>query len=309
MNEFDLIGKYFTWPSNLTSAELSVGDDAAVCNVEPGYQIATSIDTLISGVHFPKDTSAADIAYKALAVNLSDLAAMGAIPKYYTLAITMPVVDTLWLEEFSHSLRQLSKEFDVSLIGGDTTRGSLSITISIVGWIESNTALLRSKAQIGDGVFVSNTIGDAALALYQLNSNTPLNARCLQKLNQPYPQIELGRSLRGIASSCIDISDGLEQDLSHILKSSQVGAIIQVEKLPISSVLTEHVQKHGDYDLPLNGGDDYELCFTVSPQNQAALSGISQRCGVKITQIGSICESAGLEVVGVENAGSSYQHF
>lgn len=309
MNEFGLIGKYFSWPSNQSSVELSVGDDAAVLNVEGGYQIVTSIDTLIAGVHFPQNTAAADIAYKALAVNLSDLAAMGAIPKYFTLALTIPEVDVHWLEGFSRSLQKLSEKFGVSLIGGDTTKGPLSITISIIGWVENNTALMRSQAQIGDGVFVSNSIGDAALALLQLNSDHSVDAHCLQRLNRPYPQVELGRSLRGVASACIDISDGLEQDLSHILTSSRVGATIEVEKLPISQASAEHVRQQNDYTLALNGGDDYELCFTVPKQNQAALAGISKCCGVNITQIGVICESAGLEIVGVKSAGSSYQHF
>ena len=226
MQEFDLIRKYFTWSSGQSSVVLGVGDDGAICNVEFGYQLVTSIDTLIAGVHFPESTSAADIAYKALAVNLSDIAAMGALPKHFTLALTMPKVDKSWLQEFSQSLKQLSEQFGVSLIGGDTTRGPLSITISIIGWVESGKALHRSGAQIGDGIYVSNTIGDAAFALWQLNNNDVPDKGCLTKLNRPTPQVNLGRSLVDVSSACIDISDGLEQDLSHVLKASSVGAKI-----------------------------------------------------------------------------------
>jgi len=309
MQEFDLIRKYFTWSSDQDSVVLGVGDDGAICDIESGYQLVTSIDTLIAGIHFPESTCATDIAYKALAVNLSDMAAMGALPKYFTLASTMPEVDQSWLQDFSQSLKQLSEQFNVSLVGGDTTKGSLSITISIIGWIESGKALRRSGAQVGDGVYVSNTIGDAAFALWQLNNNEKPDNGCLVKLNRPLPQVELGRLLQGVASACIDISDGLEQDLSHILNASKVGARIEVEKIPLTKVLTDHVNKKNDWSLVLNGGDDYELCFTVPEKNQAMLGDISKRCGVKITQIGVICESGGLEILGAKNTGKSYQHF
>jgi len=309
MHEFDLIREYFTWTVEQSSVVLGVGDDGAICDVESGYQLVTSIDTLIAGVHFPEYTSAADIAHKALAVNLSDIAAMGALPKYFTLALTLPEVDQSWLQEFSQSLRKLSEQFGVSLIGGDTTRGSLSITISIIGWVEDGRALRRSGAQVGDGVYVSNTIGDAAFALWQLNKNEKPDNGCLVKLNRPLPQAELGHSLQGVASACIDISDGLEQDLSHILKASEVGAEIDVGQIPLTKVLTEHVTKQSDWSLVLNGGDDYELCFTVPEKNQAMLGDISKHCDVKITQIGVICASGDLEIIGATNIGQSYQHF
>ena len=309
MQEFDLIREYFTWPSGDNSIALGVGDDAAILDIEPDYQLVSSIDTLISGVHFPESTCAADIAHKALAVNLSDIAAMGAIPKYYTLALTLPEVNKNWLQDFSQSLKQLSKKFGVSLVGGDTTKGALSITISIMGWVEKGGALQRSGAQIGDGVYVSSTIGDAALALWQLNNNEIPTHNCLEKLNRPTPQVLLGRSLQSVATACIDVSDGLEQDLSHILTASKVGSEIDVSKIPLTDELTNHVEKQKDWSLVLNGGDDYELCFTVPQKNQAILSDISKRCGVKITQIGVICESSRLKIVGAKNVGKSYQHF
>jgi thiamine-monophosphate kinase len=309
VQEFDLIREYFTWSSDQSSVVLGVGDDGAICSVEPGYGLVTSIDTLIAGVHFPESTGATDIAYKALAVNLSDMAAMGALPKYFTLALTLPEMDPSWLQNFSQSLKQLSEQFGVSLIGGDTTRGSLSITISIIGWIEHSEALRRSGAKIGDGIYVSNTIGDAAFSLWQLQNNDIPDSDCFAKLNRPMPQVELGRSLRGVASACIDISDGLVQDLSHILKASQVGARVEAEQIPLTKVLTDHVTKQSDWSLVLNGGDDYELCFTVPEKNQEMLGDISKRCDVKITQIGVICESGVLEIVGAKNIGKSYQHF
>jgi thiamine-monophosphate kinase len=309
MHEFDLIREYFTWPTVENSIILGVGDDSAICDIESGYQLVTSIDTLIEGVHFPESTSPADIAHKALAVNLSDIAAMGALPKHFTLALTVPKIDQAWLKDFSQSLKKLSEQFGVSLIGGDTTKGPLSITISIIGWVESGKALRRSGAQIGDGIYVSNTIGDAAFALLQLNNNNSPIKDCLNKLNRPTPQVNLGRELLGVGSACIDISDGLEQDLSHILKASSVGAKIEVGKIPLSKVLADYVKKHNDWSLVLNGGDDYELCFTVPRNNQAMLGDISKHCGVKITQIGVVCKSSGLEIIGAKNAGKSYQHF
>jgi len=309
MREFDLIKQYFTWGENDSSITLGVGDDCAVGDIDTGYQFVSSIDTLISGVHFPQETSAADIAFKALAVNLSDIAAMGAIPKHYTLALTLPEVDKAWLQDFSQSLKQLSQQFGVSLIGGDTTRGVLSITISIVGWVENGKALLRSGAKIGDGIFVSNTIGDAALALRQLKGNDSPNLDCLAKLNRPTPQVELGLSLLGVASACIDISDGLEQDLSHILSRSNVGALIEVDKIPLSVPLMDYVSESKDWSPVLSGGDDYELCFTVPSNKQSMLANIASKCDVKITQIGFIRDSAGLEVKGAQNVGESYQHF
>tara|TARA_B110000914_G_scaffold222681_2_gene236655 strand:+ start:2129 stop:3058 length:930 start_codon:yes stop_codon:yes gene_type:complete len=309
MHEFDLIREYFTWTSDEKSIILGVGDDSAICDFESGYQFVTSIDTLIEGVHFPQTTTAADIAYKTLAVNLSDIAAMGALPKYFTLALTVPKIDQSWLKDFSHSLRALSEQFGVSLIGGDTTKGPLSITISIIGWVESGKALHRSGAQIGDGIYVSNTIGDAAFALWQLNNNDVPDKGCLTKLNRPTPQVNLGRSLVDVSSACIDISDGLEQDLSHVLKASSVGAKIDVGKIPLTKVLTNYVKKHDDWSMVLNGGDDYELCFTVPKNNQILLDDISKSCNVKITQIGVICESIGLEIIGTKIIGKSYQHF
>jgi len=309
MNEFDLIHEYFTWPIKDPSITLGVGDDAAIFNLEQGYQLVTTTDTLIEGVHFSVSTTAKDIAHKSLAVNLSDIAAMGAKAKYFTLAITLPKIDKSWLKEFSYSLRQLSKHYEVSLIGGDTTRGVLTITITMFGIVESSKALTRSGARSGDVVYVSGTIGDAGFCFWKLSNGLVPSNQELKKLNCPTPRIELGLELKNLASACIDISDGLEQDLSHILKASSVGAIIEVEKIPISEALHVHIKDTNDWSIPLCGGDDYELCFTVPEGNEEALKMVSKSCNVNISKIGIVSESLGLQIEGFNGARKSYQHF
>jgi len=309
MNEFDLIREYFTWPIKDSSVELGVGDDAALFSLEQDYQLVTTTDTLIEGVHFSASTTAKDIAHKSLAVNLSDIAAMGAKAKYFTLAITLPKIDKSWLKEFSNSLRKLSERYEVSLIGGDTTRGSLTITITMIGIVESSKALTRSGARLGDGVYVSGTIGDAGFCFWKLSNGLIPSNQELKKLNRPTPRIELGLELKNLASACIDISDGLEQDLSHILKASSVGAVIEVEKIPISELLHVHIKDTNDWSIPLCSGDDYELCFTVPEDNEEALKMISESCNVKITKIGVISESLGLQIEGFDGPRKSYQHF
>jgi len=240
---------------------------------------------------------------------LSDIAAMGAKPKYFMLAITLPKIDQPWLKEFSDSLKQLSMHYNVSLIGGDTTRGPLNINITMIGVVEKSKALTRSGARPGDGVYVSGTIGDAGFCFWKLSNDlVPVNQE-LKRLNTPTPRVELGLKLKNIASACIDISDGLEQDLSHILKSSSVGAVIKVAKIPISKALYVHIKDTNDWSIPLCGGDDYELCFTIPEGNEEDLKKISESCNVKITKIGVINESLGLEIEGFNGPRKSYQHF
>jgi len=309
MNEFDLIRKYFTWPIKDPSVALGVGDDAALFSLEQGYQLVTTTDTLTEGVHFSASTPAKDIAHKSLAVNLSDIASMGAKAKYFTLAIALPKIDQSWLKEFSDSLRQLSMHYEVSLIGGDTTRGSLTITITMFGIVESSKALTRSGARPADGVYVSGTIGDAGFCFWKLSNGLVSSNQELKRLNCPTPRIELGLELKNLASACIDISDGLEQDLSHILKASSVGAIIEVEKIPISESLLSHVNDTNNWSIPLCGGDDYELCFTVPENNQEVLKKVSKSCNINITRIGVITESLGLQIEGFDGPRQSYQHF
>ena len=309
MNEFDLIRKYFTWPIKDPSVALGVGDDAALFSLEQGYQLVTTTDTLTEGIHFSESTPAKEIAHKSLAVNLSDIAAMGAKAKYFTLAISLPKIDQSWLKEFSDSLKQLSERYEVSLIGGDTTRGSLNITITMIGIVESSKALTRSGARPGDGVYVSGRIGDAGFCFWKLSNGLVSSNQELKRLNCPIPRIELGLALQNLASACIDISDGLEQDLSHILKASSVGAVIEVKKIPVSEALHVHVKDTNDWSIPLCGGDDYELCFTVPEGNQEALKKISESCNIDITRIGVVTESLGLQIEGFDGPRKSYQHF
>jgi thiamine-monophosphate kinase len=309
MNEFDLIQSYFNWEVTDPSVELGVGDDAALFNLNPGHQLVTSTDTLVEGVHFFKDASPRDIAYKSLAVNLSDMAAMGATAKCYTLSLTIPELDKEWLKDFSSSLKESSKLFNVHLIGGDTTKGPLNISINMMGSIEINSPIKRSGANEGDDIYVSGELGSAALCLKKIKKGEiPLESD-LNSLNRPIPRLELGSALKNLASSCIDVSDGLEQDLSHILKSSGVGAIIDTQELPLSDSVMQYVKDKNDWSLPLCGGDDYELCFTAGKSKRDKISAISESLGTRVTRIGEIISQKKLEVIGYTGPRNSYQHF
>ncbi|SMN01862.1 Thiamine-monophosphate kinase [uncultured Candidatus Thioglobus sp.] len=306
MNEFDLIEKYFNWYSGLDAS--GVGDDCAIVSVGTKQHIATTVDTLIEGVHFPKNTSAEDIAYKVLAVNLSDLAAMGATPLYFTLALTLPNIDEQWLEEFSSELKSLAQQYNIRLVGGDTTKGALSITINVTGTVAKSKALLRSGAKLGDEIFVSNTLGDAALAWRQIQAEKTPSKALLAQFNRPKPQIELGQALAGVANSCIDISDGLEQDLSHILSRSNVGAKITLDALPLSADVAKYISKTQDWCIALAGGDDYELCFTVPKSRLDALEVIQDELGINLSKIGVITKS-GLNIEELDKNCHAYRHF
>ena len=309
MNEFELIQNYFNWPLTDPTVELGIGDDAAIFNLDSGYQLVTTTDTLSEGVHFFKNDSPEDIAYKSLAVNLSDIAAMGATAKCFTLALTLPKLDEIWLKQFSQSLKQTSKKYNVSLIGGDTTRGPLNITITMMGVVETSKAIKRSGARNGDNIYVSGEIGDAALCLKKINAGERPHKAELIKLNRPIPRIELGSALKGIANSCIDISDGLEQDLSHIIKASKVGAMVDIQELPLSQSMIKYIESNDDWALPLCGGDDYELCFTAPENFYSEIINIAEFCKIKITKIGVINDSKDLKIKGYDGQGQSYKHF
>ena len=309
MNEFDLIQSYFNWEITDTNIELGVGDDAALFTLNPGHQLVTSTDTLVEGVHFFKDALPRDIAYKSLAVNLSDMAAMGATAKCYTLSLTIPELDKEWLKDFSTSLKESSKLFNVDLIGGDTTKGPLNISINMMGSIEINSPIKRSGANDGDDIYVSGELGSAALCLKKIKKGEMPLESDLNSLNRPIPRLELGSALKNLASSCIDVSDGLEQDLSHILKSSGVGAIIDTQELPLSDSVMHYVKGTNDWSLPLCGGDDYELCFTAGKSKRDKISAISESLGIRVTRIGEINSQKKLEVVGYTGPRTSYQHF
>ncbi len=310
MKEFGLIEQYFNWKTQDTSIAQGVGDDCALIDIDRHARIVTTVDTFIEGVHFAKNTSASDIAHKALAVNLSDLAAMGARPWYFTLAITLPDINHDWLEEFSSSLKGLAQDFNILLVGGDTNKGMLSISINATGLLPKDQALLRSGAKSGDFIYVSNTLGDAALAWKKIQNNETPSAQLLKRLNTPTPRVDLAQQLLGVANSCIDISDGLEQDLGHILDKSGLGAQINIDKLPLSNELIKYIEKTQDWCLPLAGGDDYELCFTVAQDRVAKVKVIEKQLGIALTKIGNITKESKLKIVGLSDQDcQSYQHF
>lgn len=303
--EFSLIDHYFKDRGVVRDdVTLAIGDDAAITNIPAGYQLVSAVDTLINGVHFPFDSQPFDVGYKALAVNLSDLAAMGAEPAWATLALTMPEADETWLQQFSDGFFQLAKEFNVQLIGGDTTQGPLSITVQVMGLVPQGMAILRSGAKPGDSIYVSGCIGDAALGLQihqqslllQSLSQHQSQALCA-KLYRPCPRVALGKALRGIASSMIDISDGLAADLTHILNASRVGATIELDRIPVSEQLQAAGESVDRVTNVLGGGDDYELCFTV-PENQVAkLDDISLLLSINVNKIGVVKEDIGLRIL------------
>ena len=285
MTEFSIIDQYFKRAS-ASDVSLGIGDDSAIITPPSSQQLVICTDTLVAGRHFPLNTSAHAIGWKSVAVNLSDLAAMGARPHSILLALSLPNVDHQWLAEFSRGLFECCDQFGVALIGGDTTQSSqLTISVTALGWIEHGQAITRSGAQVGDYICVSGQIGDAAYALKHLGH--PLQ----QRLNYPTPRCHLGQKLKGLASSMIDISDGLAQDLGHILKASQVGAKLLLELLPIDDTLRE-LSLQQAWHYALSGGDDYELCFTISPQNYEKLSG--QQLDVPLTIIGEITQQTDL---------------
>ena len=309
MNEFDLIQSYFNWQSTDPNVLLGVGDDAALFDLEPDHQLVTSTDTLVEDIHFFRDASPSDIAYKSLAVNLSDIAAMGAVAKCFTLSLTLPKINHDWLKEFSASLKKASRLYNVNLIGGDTTKGPLNITITMMGSIKKGKSIQRSGARNKDDIYISGDLGTAALCLKKMNEGIKPSFNELNKLNRPIPRLELGSALKDLASSCIDVSDGLEQDLSHILNSSDVGATIDAQKLPLGEELSQYIKETNDWLLPLCGGDDYELCFTADKASSSKLKKLSETLNIRVTKIGSINASNELKINGYDGPRASYQHF
>lgn len=300
MTEFELIQQYFTqdYPKR-DDVILSVGDDAAVCQVPSDQQLAISVDTLVAGVHFPLQTPPAAIGHKALAVNLSDMAAMGAKPAWMTLALTCPSIDQAWLAAFTQGLRLLAEQAKVSLIGGDTTQGPLTITIQVIGLLPQGRALVRSGAQPGDAIYVTGTIGDAgvglAIAQGQRDVAAPWDAWLLSRLTHPSPRWQAGQALLGVASSAIDISDGLAADIGHLLTASRVGATLQIEQLPLSQAMRESVSSAEAWHFALTAGDDYELCFTVPPTVTPLLADLLPPT-LRYTRIGTIEAKPGLRL-------------
>lgn len=315
--EFALIERYFKQGQKpgAHAAVLGIGDDAAIVDIPIGQQLCVAVDTLVAGVHFPEHTPAYDIAYKALAVNLSDMAAMGATPRWFTLALTLPTADERWIKNFSEGLFALAQTCSVELIGGDTTCGPLCISIQIMGLLPRGQALLRSGAQVGDDIYVSGTIGDAGLGLRleQLTVAPAPSATLdflLTRLNRPTPRLQLGQALLTLAHAAIDVSDGLLVDLQHVLTSSQRGARVNLDAIPLSDAyraLSPAQDKHSQVINALEAGDDYELCFTAPPQNRTALAALSERLSLPLTRIGEVTQQAVLHCVDQEGKILAYQ--
>ena len=323
MGEFDLIARYFTRP--VRHAALGVGDDCALLAPRPGMQLAISSDMLVEGRHFFADVDPEALGHKALAVNLSDLAACGARPLAFTLALALPRVDEAWLAGFSKGLLALADEYGCELVGGDTTQGPLNICITVFGEVPASQALLRSGARAGDDIYVSGTLGDARLALEALLGHTHLPdellAQARQRLERPTPRVALGLALRGLASSAMDVSDGLLGDFGHILKASGVGACIRTDdtiKLIAAGAFPSSARGQFDQKLlqqcTLAGGDDYELLFTAPPQHRAAVAEAAAQSRTPVTRIGQVEAAPGLRLLDaqgmpVENRFASFDHF
>lgn len=298
--EFDIIRRFFLEKSidreNVKQLErpdviLGIGDDAAVVSPPQGQSLIVTTDTLTSGVHFPEDTSPESVGYKSLAVNLSDLASMGAEPAWFTLSITLPDSNEDWLQQFSKGLFTLAHEHHIQLIGGDTTRGPLCITIQAMGFTPEGEALTRSGAGVGDAVYVTGTIGDASAGLKikqkQLQIAESISNELIGRLNRPTPRVREGILLRGLASAVIDISDGLGADLMHILTASHVGADISITDIPLSNAL-QSLEQNNSWQQAVSGGDDYELCFTLPEINERVARQKLEAMGCRCTRIGTI---------------------
>ena len=316
LGEFDLIAKYFT--RTVTRAALGVGDDCALFAPSPGLQLAVSSDMLVEGRHFLSTVAPDRLGHKALAVNLSDLAACGAKPVAFTLALALPRVDERFLEGFARGLLALADAHGCELIGGDTTQGPLNICIAVFGEVPQGQALLRSGAQPGDDLYVSGTLGDARLALEAFRGTVALGGDAFERvrgaMERPQPRVALGLALRGVATSAIDVSDGLLGDLAHVLRRSAVGAEIDVDTLPRSAVLRDlpiALQR----ECTLAGGDDYELVFTASPSAAVAVATAARQAQLPVTRIGRILHATGgLRLVdthgrAIENGYGSFDHF
>ena len=317
-SEFEIIRRYFMRQSLKREDVITgIGDDAAVLQVPDGQELAVCMDTLVCGVHFPVATPSVAIGHKSLAVSLSDLAAMGAIPAWATLSLTVPENNSAWIDEFSQAFFALAERYQVQLVGGDTTRGPLSITVQAHGFVAQGSALMRKGVKPGDRIYVTGTLGDAGLALL-LREYSPGDLQ--KRLDYPEPRVEAGRMLAGLASAAIDISDGLLADLGHLLEGTDSGASLQVDALPRSDAFISALHESGSeqhfhyYELPLSAGDDYELCFTVPEQHCARveqqLSALSCGC----TQIGIIEEPAGIRCIledgnRYQAAAEGYRHF
>ncbi len=292
ITEFSLIDRFFKRQLiNHDTTGLGIGDDCALLSVPQGYELAVTTDTMVENVHFFPDCDPYDLGHKLLAVNLSDLASMGAKPLAVTLALTLPKLDESWLAAFAEGFFALAERYNVDLIGGDTTLGPLTLTVTALGLLPTGKALKRSGANAGDYICVTGNLGDAGLGFKVKNGyQCSQTDTALQRFNRPEPQVAIGQRLLGIANACIDISDGLSGDLGHILIASGVGACLDWEVMPLSDPVLAYILDTGDWLMPLTAGDDYELCFTVSPDKMSELADIAY------TKIGSIESQPGIRI-------------
>jgi len=315
-SEFDLISRHFTRPA--ANAVLGVGDDCALVDITNGMDLAVSTDTMVSGTHFFPDVDPENLGHKSLAVNLSDIAAMGATPYWAMLALTLPTVDHTWLAAFAKGFFDLASEYNVSLIGGDTTRGPLTLTVTILGQVPTGAALRRNGAKAGNDVWVSGNVGDAALAVAHRHGKLVLTVadyhEAVMRLYEPTPRVALGQALRGMATSAIDISDGLLADLGHICRLSGVGATVDVNSIPVSPIGARHFQSDAGLTAIVAGGDDYELCFTAPANARESIAELTDVLGVPLTRIGQVRRGKGVSLLGPDGKpmkidGRGYDHF
>jgi thiamine-monophosphate kinase len=297
LGEFDIIARYFASHDHRADVLLGVGDDAAVLQTRPGRRLVVAIDTIVEGVHFPRTIDPSAIGYRALAVNLSDLAAMGAEPSWMTLSLSLPESSEPWIAGFASGLLELAEQHDVALVGGDTVRGPLVITVQVAGWVEEDRWLTRSGARPGDLVMVSGVPGEAAAGLHVIQQHMPLNETTAQlqwRFLRPRPRIALGRQLRTVASAAMDVSDGLLTDLQKLCAASHCGALLSIDALPPSPAMQDLFDADTALDYALAGGDDYELLFTLPPDKLPDV--LAQRDpAVPLASIGVIIEGSGVQ--------------
>ena len=302
--------------TSTVGVEIGIGDDAAVLQPEPDMQLLACTDTLVAAVHFPADTCPEAIGYKAMAVNLSDLAAMGAQPRWATVSLTLPAADQAWVQSFADGMAQAAQPWGVGIVGGDTCAGPLTISVHLLGQLPTGTSLLRHGAQPGDLIAVTGSLGDAALALsiYQDQGRAEVPAELLRRLERPAARVDAGLALRGTASACIDVSDGLLADAGHLARASQVAIILELEKLPVSPLFSGIVDQQQYTNLVLNGGDDYELCFTFAAQDVSRIGRELELVGQEWQMIGRVEAGSGVSVVDANRQQlaldpNGYQHF
>lgn len=320
ISEFELIKQYFddsTAQKQCADLVLGIGDDGAIISPRPDHDLIVAVDTLVAGVHFLSEANPYDIGFRSLAVNLSDLAAMGAEPAWFTLALTLPGADEEWLKEFSRGLFELARSYQLPLIGGDTTRGPLTISIQVLGYVPSAQALCRDGAKVGDLIYVTGSLGDAAGGLRLLqNKESSLQDDYLQtRFLRPQARLKFGQCLRGLAHAAIDISDGLLADIGHITKRSGVGARVELARLPLSVQLKAVFGSERAIEMALSGGDDYELCFCVAPTQADKVAELAKQVGLAITCIGCVEAEPGIRLYNAQGEpvdsalAAGYQHF